>query len=435
MARPGFNLQDTVNTGGGDAGSFYTLDENCVVFTDEYGIPRTDEGFFKVELSSGNQGVLIYGAGMGDTPTTGLGADNRPLRLVNQGQYVVVMLTTWSDTAAHRPILWFERGRGDETTKAAVQNNDNLAQIRASGYYNASSIATGFILSVEAAENWSGSAQGTRAVFSVRRTGTTTLDNILTLENQQVRFDQDGTAAKPAAAFSSETNLGWRRYGAGTQAWVVGGADELILTAAALRPYADGGLSLGADGYCWQDLFLNPRDASPSVEGQLLADNVRRAHESYIGGELGQLHRLNHSQTSDTSKTGTSEQTVSTYTIPAASGAAGKVYKFTASGQCTGQAGANVTIRVKIGGSEIFEDFCEGDGLGWRISGEIVYRTRGASATVAYGVGWVSEGTNVDAESGTYTLNTQSALALIITHQGAHSNHTTTIHTFNVWEA
>jgi hypothetical protein len=62
---------------------------------------------------------------------------------------------------------------------------------------------------------------------------------------------KSGSAAAPSHSFSDETGLGMRRYGSGTLAWSVGGSDELILTASALRPYSDGGLALGAADRRW----------------------------------------------------------------------------------------------------------------------------------------------------------------------------------------
>jgi hypothetical protein len=382
------------------------------------------------------QGLVIWGAGMGNLPTLAFGTTpNRQLLVANDAQYTRASLYTHSDTPSHRPMWESYRSRGSHASRSGVQADDYLLQIRAQGFYDSVNVGGGFYLDVQTTEAWSASAYGTRAMLNVRRTGATNLDEITRWEDRQFLLSQDGTTSKPALAFNSEKTLGWRRYGSQTMAFVVNSADELILTPTALRPAADGGLSLGASGYCWQDLFLNPRDASPSVEGQLLADSVRRAHETYIGGDLGQLHRLLHSQTSDTSQSGTSEQTVSTYTIPAASWAAGKVYRFTASGQCSGQAGANVTVRVKIGGNQIFDDLTEGAGNAWRITGEIVCRSRSSSGTVAYGISWATQGTDVDAHSGTQSLNTTAAQALAITHQGGHANHQTTIHTFDVWEA
>jgi hypothetical protein len=184
-------------------------DANAIVYSDANRYLKANTDYLRTALAGGQKGLVIYGAGMPTDATTGIGATSRQLRLLNEGDYAIVMATAFSDTAAHRPIVWLDRARGSDATQAPVLSGDGLSQIRTSGWYDDTNTANAATTSVEAAENWSGTNQGARVKHSVRRTGATTLDEICRLEDQQLLLSQDGTESKVSLAWLTDTGTGF----------------------------------------------------------------------------------------------------------------------------------------------------------------------------------------------------------------------------------
>lgn len=213
----------------------------------------------------------------------------------------------------------------------------------------------------------------------------------------------------------------------------------LEMSATSLSPGTDNVPSLGgANGY--RALFLSDANvAAPAAEGEIRAHGTRRAFQAYLGGASGELKKLIHSQVADTVQDGVAEVVVSTHTIPAASWAADKVYSFAASGKVVVPLGNTTTVRVRIGGlggtillrttmNAVTDDT-------WRLSGELVCRTRAVGGTIGWGTSFLCIDDTFDAESGNGALNTTAAQALVITHDSNDVNGETTVHTFEIWES
>lgn len=219
----------------------------------------------------------------------------------------------------------------------------------------------------------------------------------------------------------------------------VGGADQWEMTAATWRPVLDnseyiGDGTHGVKGFYFSDI----NEDALTAEGETRAQKIRRSFQGRIGSTTGNFERLIHSQVADTSDSGVGEGIVSTYTVPGSSWAAGKVYHFAASGVCSIPGGESVTIRVRIGGiagTILLAEPLTTSSSEWRLSGELVCRTRAPVGAIAWGASIVCKAVNTDAESSSGALNTATGQALVVTHDGSHLGAETTIKTFEVWEA
>ena len=88
--------------------------------------------------------------------------------------------TSFSDGAADAPQYILRRARGSSATPTAISNADNLGLISFRGYTGTTFSGSRALVTAQATESWSGTANGSQLLFSTTANGTT---------SPQVRFE------------------------------------------------------------------------------------------------------------------------------------------------------------------------------------------------------------------------------------------------------
>jgi hypothetical protein len=163
--------------------------------------------------SNGNVGIGVFGA-----------QANLEVSNANGASGAGTIFAT-SFTNAGTALFVGRRARGTGVAPTAVQNGDNLAGYLAQGYGTSLFSGTRGGMFVQAAENWSDAAQGTRVFFNTTATGTNTPSTKVTIDpsgnvgvgtfNPQAPLEVSRTGSNAAVASTLYTN------GAGVGAFLV----------------------------------------------------------------------------------------------------------------------------------------------------------------------------------------------------------------------
>ena len=95
--------------------------------------------------------------------------------------------TSWGDS-----LIRTQRGRGHPGDKAAIMSGDVITGLAGRGYTgSAFTTADGISIELQASEDWTGAAQGTKVLIKVTPAGSTTAATVLTIDSTGI------TAAVP----------------------------------------------------------------------------------------------------------------------------------------------------------------------------------------------------------------------------------------------
>jgi len=146
------------------------------------------------------------------------------------------LLIAYSSTASHQGQVTVRRARGTQGDPSAVLSGDNLGIFICHAYSGAAWRTAGY-LRLQASENWSESARGTRLSFHLADAGAAYVTELMRLQNDQVLF-VPGSAASPAVA-----RLGYLDDGI---FWPADGALAIALGGSEVARFAGAKLGIGA---------------------------------------------------------------------------------------------------------------------------------------------------------------------------------------------
>jgi hypothetical protein len=95
----------------------------------------------------------------------------------------IILVDCFATGATYIPAIEFRRANGTNASPSAVQSNNAIMSLRANGYGASTYGNPRISVSGLATENWTNSAQGSKIIISTTPTGTTTLNSVLTVEN------------------------------------------------------------------------------------------------------------------------------------------------------------------------------------------------------------------------------------------------------------
>lgn len=175
-------------------------------------------------------GSISLGAGTGvaDTILSVTTAD------AAAGASTQIQLQTNSDTAAAASLISFRRSRGTAAAPTAVAAFDTLGYLFSVNGYDGSAYSGGANISAQTTEAWTGSARGTRLVFAVRPTGSTTSNNVLRLgasSNNNVFLDLVATVStqiRQQTALTFTDSAGSTTYATINASNVSAGATDVV---------------------------------------------------------------------------------------------------------------------------------------------------------------------------------------------------------------
>jgi hypothetical protein len=103
------------------------------------------------------------------------------------------------DDGAVTPELFIVRSRGTLANGTAVQDDDLIGRVSFQGH-TGSTLVTGALIRVEAAQTWTGSVAGTRLVIAVNKTGALSATTLFQIENGTVALGE-GIATNATSGF------------------------------------------------------------------------------------------------------------------------------------------------------------------------------------------------------------------------------------------
>jgi hypothetical protein len=98
-------------------------------------------------------------------------------------------LTSFTNTSNEAPQYVQRRARGTTTAPSAVLNNDNLGLFSFRGYNGTTMGGSRATITAQAAGNFTNSSTPTRLIFAVVPTGSTSPEQVMVIENGQVRIN------------------------------------------------------------------------------------------------------------------------------------------------------------------------------------------------------------------------------------------------------
>jgi len=162
-----FSVSST-GTGGGDT----TLTANRVVVTNDAGQQTTNQ-YFQYDYDNN---VLVLGAGISDVPTLGTNSFHF------MGSGTSPSWNLWAFGTSIAGFNTFFRARGDWTTPLALQHGDVIGRpARFRGHDGSTFPATRGEIRGQARGAWDTSSHGTEIIISITPSGTTTMQDMLTV--------------------------------------------------------------------------------------------------------------------------------------------------------------------------------------------------------------------------------------------------------------